>query len=105
MIKRFLILLFFSALLINNIDAQKLTKVKGTIVDSKTKEPLPFVNVVFKGKNIGTTTDFGGKFLIETQWGTPTLQASFVGYKTASKKITLGETNVINFQLKNDADK
>ena len=103
MTKRFLIFFFFTTLFINAIDAQKLTKVKGTVIDSKTKEPLPFVNVVFKGKNIGTTTDFDGKFHLETQWGTPTIQASFVGYKTASKKITLGETNIINILLKNDA--
>ena len=103
MTKRFLIFFFFTTLFINAIDAQKLTKVKGTVIDAKTKQPLPFVNVVFKGKNIGTTTDFDGKFHLETQWGTPTIQASFVGYKTASKKITLGETNIVNILLKNDA--
>mgnify|MGYP000005833510 CR=1 FL=1 len=91
MIKKIFILFFFAVLFINSAEAQKLTKVKGIVLDSKTKEPLPFVNVVFKGKNIGTTTDFDGKFFIETQWGTPTLQASFVGYKTAAKKVTLGQ--------------
>ncbi|MBL4668876.1 MAG: carboxypeptidase-like regulatory domain-containing protein [Flavobacteriales bacterium] len=100
---RFFAFFFFGLLLTLNVDAQKLTRVKGTVLDANTKEPLPFVNVVFKGKNIGTTTDFSGKFYIETQWGTATLQASFVGYKTASKKIELGTSNTINFLLKNDA--
>jgi hypothetical protein len=90
-------------LLVLFVDAQKLTKIKGTVIDSKTKEPLPFVNVAFKGANVGTTTDFDGKFYLETQWGTETLLASFVGYKTASKKVELGKSQTINFLLKNDA--
>lgn len=101
--KKIYILFFFGLLLSLNTNAQKLTRIKGTVLDSKTKEPLPFVNVTFKGANIGTTTDFDGKYYIETQWGTTTLLASFVGYKTSSKKVELGKTNTINFLLKNDA--
>ena len=103
MIKKFLLLFFLASLFINNAHSQKLTKVKGTVLDAKTKEPLPFVNVVFKGKNIGTTTDFDGKFYIETQWATPSIQASFVGYKTSSKTLKIGESNTVNFLLRSDA--
>ncbi|MBL4592509.1 MAG: carboxypeptidase-like regulatory domain-containing protein, partial [Flavobacteriales bacterium] len=85
-----------------NVNAQKLTRVKGVVLDSKTREPLPFVNVVFKGANIGTTTDFDGKYYIETQWAKTFIQASFVGYKTSSKKVEIGKTNTINFFLQND---
>lgn len=84
-------------------NAQSLTKVKGTIVDADTKEPLPFVNVSFKGANVGTTTDFDGNYYLETQWGTTTLQASFVGYKTLSKTVQIGKSQTINFYLKNEA--
>ena len=84
-------------------NAQRLTKIKGTVLDAKTKEPLPFVNVTFKGKNIGTTTDFDGKFYLETQWATTKLLASFVGYKTAVKSVSTGKSQTINFLLKNDA--
>ena len=93
----------FSILLCVNLNAQKMTRIKGVITDAKTKEPLPFVNVAFKGANVGTTTDFDGKFYLETQWGTTTLSASFVGYKTASKKVELGKTQTINFYMTNDA--
>jgi hypothetical protein len=86
-----------------NVDAQKLTKIKGTVIDANTKEPLPFVNIAFKGANIGTTTDFDGNYYLETQWGTATLQASFVGYTTTSKTVQLGSSQTINFLLKNDA--
>lgn len=83
--------------------AQSLTKIKGTIIDADTKEPLPFVNVSFKGANVGTTTDFDGNYYLETQWGTATLQASFVGYTTLSKTVQLGKSQTINFSLKNEA--
>ncbi len=84
-------------------NAQSLTRIKGTIVDADTKEPLPFVNVSFKGANVGTTTDFDGNYYLETQWGTATLQASFVGYTTLSKTVQLGKSQTINFALKNEA--
>ncbi len=97
-----LILTFFSILALT-VDAQKLTKIKGTVVDAKTKEPLPFVNIAFKGANVGTTTDFDGNYYLETQWGTATLLASFVGYKTASQPVKLGESQTIDFNLTNEA--
>ena len=67
-VKKHIVLGLFSLLFLINVNAQSLTRVKGTVIDAKTKEPLPFVNVVFKGANIGTTTDFDGKYEIETQW-------------------------------------
>ncbi|MDT8412303.1 MAG: DUF5686 family protein [Vicingaceae bacterium] len=96
----FILLFVLSAEFIN---AQSLTKIKGTIIDADTKEPLPFVNVSFKGANVGTTTDFDGNYYLETQWGSATLQASFVGYKTLSKSVQLGKSQTINFSLKNEA--
>lgn len=36
------------------------TIVKGIVTDSVTGEALPSVTIVFKGTNIGTTTDIGG---------------------------------------------
>lgn len=96
-----LLLLFITSFF--SINAQSLTRVKGVVIDADTKEPLPFVNISFKGANVGTTTDFDGNFYLETQWGTNTLQASFVGYKTLSKSVQLGKSQTINFSLKNEA--
>jgi len=91
------VLLFFVS------NAQDVTRIKGVVLDSKTKEPLPFVNITFKGANVGTTTDFDGKYNLETQWAKPTLAASFVGYKTLYKSVVIGKTQTIDFLLKNDA--
>jgi hypothetical protein len=79
--------------------AQKMTRVRGTVIDAGTKEPLPFVNIVFVGKNIGTTTDYNGKYSIETLWASDSLQASFLGYNSQTKKIIPEKNQVINFEL------
>ena len=40
------------------------TVVRGTIVDAKTKEAVPFANVVFKGTRIGAIADINGVYLL-----------------------------------------
>ena len=79
--------------------AQELTKVKGTVIDKQTKEPLAFVNVAFIGTTVGTTTDADGQYLLQTQWASEQLQVSFLGYKTDTVSIELGANQTINFEL------
>jgi hypothetical protein len=61
--------------------AQSIT-VAGTITDAGTKDPIPGVNLLVKGKVTGTTTDTRGNFSLTTTprrrlpwwcrpWGTP----------------------------------
>ncbi len=90
------VLLFFG---INKIHAQKTTVVRGKVIDAKTKEPLPFVNVYFEGKSIGTNTDYNGEYEINTQWASGKLSASFVGYKKQTKNIVTGKKQIVNFEL------
>lgn len=78
---------------------QEKTKVKGTITDAQTGEPLPFVNVAFLGKNVGTTTDFNGKYQLDTKWGSDKLQASFMGYEVMEKAVVQGTSQTIDFAL------
>ncbi|MBT7624475.1 MAG: hypothetical protein HN595_08090, partial [Flavobacteriaceae bacterium] len=66
-------------------------QVSGHIYSSVTKQPLPFCNIVCKSTNIGTITDLGGGFEINTTLGS-TLDISFIGYK--SKKIIVNNTNI-----------
>jgi len=81
------------------VDAQKMTRISGKVIDVITKEPLPFVNIFFKGKNIGTNTDYQGNYRIETQWASDKLIASFVGYKPQTKNITIQKAQRVNFEL------
>ncbi len=79
--------------------SQKYVNIKGRVIDARTKEPMPFVNVVFVGKNIGTITDYNGDYSLSTQWASNQLQASFIGYKTEIKPVGDTRNQVINFQI------
>lgn len=61
----------------------------GTITDSQTKEPLPFVNVIVEqnGQQMGgATTDINGNYQIKPlSPGAYDIRASFMGYKTVLK--------------------
>jgi hypothetical protein len=61
----------------------------GTITDSQTKEPLPFVNVIVEqnGQQMGgATTDINGNYQIKPlSPGSYDIRASFMGYKTILK--------------------
>lgn len=79
--------------------AQDITRIRGKVIDANTKEPLPFVSIVFTGKNIGTITDFNGVYSIETQWASDKIQASYLGYISQTKELVIGDNQVIDFQL------
>lgn len=82
-----------------SVSAQKMTKVKGVVIDANTKEPLPFVSVNFVGTNVGTTTDFDGNFYMESQWASNRLLASFVGYNVDTLPVIIGTSQTVNFSL------
>lgn len=69
------------------------------VSDSLTNEPLPFVNVVFEGKNIGTTTDMDGRFILESQWGSETLLFSSLGYAVKRVSISREPAQRVNVRL------
>jgi len=81
------------------LNAQKVTKVSGTAVDAETREPLAFVNVFFKGTQIGASTDLDGNYVIETRFPTDSLEVSYLGYKTQTKAIFKEKKQEINFKL------
>lgn len=77
------------------------TKVKGTVKDASTGEPLPFVNIWFPGTTVGVTTDFDGYYSIETRQNVPsTIKAEILGYEGKEGKITIGGYTELNFTLK-----
>jgi hypothetical protein len=94
-----LLLIVFWLLSSLQMSAQEKTRVKGTVTDLETGEPLPFVNISFVGKAVGTTTDFKGKYSIETNWASDELQASFMGYEAMTKAVVIGANQTIDFAL------
>jgi outer membrane receptor protein involved in Fe transport len=60
-------------------------KIRGTVTDADTGEPLPGVNVVIEGTMQGTATNFDGEYsIIGLRPDTYTVVFSFVGYQTTS---------------------
>lgn len=59
--------------------AQSPVKISGTVVESKTKEPVPFVHVYTRSLSAGTTTNEHGKFMVQIN-PSDTLVFSAVGF-------------------------
>lgn len=74
--------------------------VEGTVTDSSGL-PLPGASVLIKGKSLGTSTGFDGKYSINVQVG-ESLVFSYVGYKTQEIKTT--SSNKIDVVLTEDID-
>ena len=93
--------ILFIVLLISSqiLTAQSNGTLKGLLTDKEmNNESLPFVNVLIKGTNIGTTTDFDGKYEIKVPEGNHIVVFSFLGYQTIEKPFSIkeGETLTIN---------
>lgn len=62
---------------------EEVGKIYGLIVDTKTNEALPGVNIVIEGTRLGAASDLKGKYFISNvPPGKYNLIASFIGYKT-----------------------
>jgi len=90
------VLFLFSMIL--GVATMSAQNVSGTILDNA-GEALIGVNVLIKGSNTGTTTDFDGKFSIEAK-STDVLVLSYIGYQT--QEITVGDQTNINIVMGND---
>ena len=78
------------------------TKVRGSVIDSETGEPLPFVNVVFKGTTVGTITDVDGNFFIQAHINTDSLEFSMVGYVPHVEILKRNSYQEVNIKLSPD---
>ncbi|MEJ2005286.1 MAG: carboxypeptidase-like regulatory domain-containing protein, partial [Cyclobacteriaceae bacterium] len=80
------------------------TSVSGTIYDESNGEPLAGVNVVVKGKVIGTITDANGYFSLDIDDSPPlTLVFSFIGFEVQELEITDNNVSGLDIQLKEQA--
>jgi hypothetical protein len=79
------------------------TTVTGTIIDKESKDPIPFVNVVFAGTTVGSVSNMDGNYKIQTTEPYTQVQFSFIGYKTVTRSIKPGEENKIDVRLEPEA--
>ncbi|MDD2953016.1 MAG: SusC/RagA family TonB-linked outer membrane protein, partial [Parabacteroides sp.] len=80
--------------------AQKMT-ISGVVIDKELNEPLTGVNVLVKGTNNGTITDFDGKYTIEAE-SDAVLVFSYLSMKTIEEPIN-GRAK-INVSMVSDAE-
>ncbi len=78
-------------------------KIRGTVIDKKTGEPLPYANVVIEGTGFGAATDLKGEYIIvNVPVKTHVIIASMLGYasmKVNDVKVSVDMTTTINFKL------
>ena len=78
----------------------------GHIIDKKSGEHLPFINLFLKGTTIGTATDATGHYYLKNlPEGEFTLVMKALGYQTIERQVKLkrGKTLEINFEAVEDA--
>ena len=75
------------------------TTIRGTVVDSLTREPLPFVAIYLKGSDRGAMTDSTGHFSIRAAVNFINVEASLMGYSTKNVFVNKGEVNEITIEL------
>ena len=79
-------------------------KLAGQIKDAATGDPIPGVNVVIDGTNMGAATDIDGYFfIINVPPGLYTVKAEIIGYGTIIKenvRVSINRTTPLNFDLK-----
>jgi hypothetical protein len=75
--------------------------VSGKVIDSITKEPLAFVNIIYDKKGTGTVSSIDGNFDILTGQKPEILRLSYVGYYTKIVNLkSVHPVNKLNIELK-----
>ena len=91
-----LVLMLIFIISVSMVYGQQQITVNGTVTDAETDEPLPGVNIVIQGTNMGTSTDVDGNYTIEAP-PDATLIISFVGYQ--QQTVDINERQNINVAM------
>ena len=75
--------------------------IRGTVSDSESSHPLPGASLSLVGTARGTITGGDGTFELQVAPGDHALQATFIGYRSAKKAVSVaeGETVTVDFEL------
>ncbi|GAB4168429.1 MAG: TonB-dependent receptor [Calditrichia bacterium] len=76
-------------------------KIRGTVVDAETGEPLLGANVVVENTMLGASTDADGYFVInDVPAGTHTVSVNYVGYQDVKERVEVQANLVVTLDLK-----
>ena len=82
-------------------------KIAGSVTDSKTGEPLPFVNIIIGGTNLGAATDIDGNYVIlNIPPGKYNVKAQYIGYQPVlveNVSVSIDLTTTVDFKLSESA--
>lgn len=86
--------------LVSHYALGQVTSITGKVVESSTNDPLIGVNVLVKGKVLGTITNMNGEFNLRVNQDPPlTLVFSMVGFASQERIVTENNASGINIQL------
>ena len=89
--------------LLTTVSAQPTHRIKGTVIDKASRQPLEFINVLVLGLGRGGVTDAEGHLNIgEVPPGIYRLQASAVGYKTILTPEYIVSTKDLTIQIETE---
>jgi iron complex outermembrane receptor protein len=94
------LLVFLVAFLLVPAAVAQQTIISGKVTESDTKDALIGVNILVKGRVLGTVTDMNGNFNLQVNQSPPlTLVFSMVGFTTQEIEITESEVRGLNVSL------
>ena len=95
----FFLLIILSA----NLFAGVTGKIQGNVIDKKTGEPMPGVNVIIVGTNLGSAANLDGDyFILQVPPGVYTVKASMIGYQeilVENVTVSVDLTTKLNFEM------
>ncbi len=98
----YIIMLFLSLFMINEISAQTKSSISGVILD-EVGMPIPGANILEKGTKNAVSTDFEGKYMIRVTGPKSELVITYVGYENSTQIV--GQKKTINVALKSTTSK
>jgi len=97
---KYLIFIGFLANFYSAYSFAQSSRLYGTIIDAKTREPLIGVSVIIDGGKLGTVTDFDGKYEIALNPGNYSVTYSYVSYVKVDINLVMPATG----ELKQDVE-
>lgn len=92
--KNIVCILFITVLVMPGFQPAYERTVTGTVISAADNSPMPGVNVLLKGTNIGTSTDHAGFFRLSVSDNGGVLVFTFIGYKSKEVKLKSSDTNL-----------
>ncbi len=103
----FVLVLLLTAFLSTSAWSARTGKIAGQVVDNSTGDPLPGVNVIIDGTELGAATDVDGfYFIINIPPGNYRVKAMMVGFATLVQEnvqVSINQTTTLNFKMREES--